>query len=173
MSSSEGKPESKFDLFIKKATPVFLLGHIYLFYLMFTYNMSTYAVQIHIMNYLFIIFWPLINIVAALALLVTMRWRYFSINTMFCVIAILSSIYLPLYLRQQNVENIGEALLYIQMVLRSWGSDFGKTHALWQITSKVFSPTCQFSFIESTDSPVIHTVSIDLIIFKSNNNEVL
>lgn len=99
MSSSEGKPEPKLDLFIKKATPVFLLGHIYLFYLIFTYNMSTYAVQIHIMNYLFIILWPLINIVAALALLVTMRWKYFSINTMFCVIAILLSMYLPLYLR--------------------------------------------------------------------------
>jgi hypothetical protein len=99
MSSSEVKLESKFGLFIKKATPVFLLGHIYLFYLIFTYNMSTYAVQIHIMNYFFIILWPLINIVATLTLLVTMRWKYFSINTILCVIAILSPMYLSLYFR--------------------------------------------------------------------------
>lgn len=99
MSSSKVKPESNFGLFIKKATPVFLLGHIYVFYLIFTYDVSTYAVQMHIMNYLFLLLWPLINIVAALALLVTMRWKYFFINTILCVIAIFSPMYLSHYLR--------------------------------------------------------------------------
>lgn len=42
----------------------------------------------HILNYLFVILWPLTNITVALALLITMRWKHFSINTLPCTIAI-------------------------------------------------------------------------------------
>lgn len=99
MSSTEVKSESKFDLLIKKTTPVFLLGHAYLFYVIFTYNILTYSTHMHILNYLFVILWPLINITVALALLITMRWKYFSINTLLCTIAIFSPMYLSLYFR--------------------------------------------------------------------------
>ncbi|HAU4899155.1 TPA: hypothetical protein F3L05_15870 [Aeromonas hydrophila] len=94
MSSTEVKPESKFDLLIKKTTPVFLLGHAYLFYVIFTYS-----THMHILNYLFVILWPLINITVALVLLITMRWKYFSINTLLCTVAIFSPMYLSLYFR--------------------------------------------------------------------------
>ena len=94
MSSTEVKPESKFDLLIKKTTPVFLLGHAYLFYVIFTYS-----TRMHIINYLFVILWPLINITVALVLLITMRWKYFSINTLLCTVAIFSPMYLSLYFR--------------------------------------------------------------------------
>lgn len=94
MSSTEVKPESKFDLLIKKTTPVFLLGHAHLFYVIFTYS-----THMHILNYLFVILWPLINITVALILLITMRWKYFSINTFLCTVAIFSPMYLSLYFR--------------------------------------------------------------------------
>ncbi len=36
----------------------------------------------------------------------------------------------------------GAALDGVSPPLRGWASDFGKTRSLWQITPKVFSPTC-------------------------------
>lgn len=99
MSNSEVKLESTLSLSIRKATPVFLLGHVYLFYIIFTYNISAYNVQIHIVNYLFILLWPSINIAVSLMLLVTRRWRCFFKNTLLCTISIFYPMYLPLYFR--------------------------------------------------------------------------
>lgn len=99
MSNSEVKLESTFSLFIRKATPVFLLGHVYLFYIIFTYSISACNVQIHIVNYLFILLWSSINITASLTLFVTRQWMCFFKNTLLCTVSIFSPMYLSLYFR--------------------------------------------------------------------------